>query len=248
MAVTESERRSMAENLHDGALQYILAARMDLEDARELADPARLRPAGPGADPVVTTVALHRVRAASGRAGAVGPGRRDRPARAGGRRAGVAGADAGHRALAERTPGPATTCCSSAPPGNCWPTWSGTPGPSAHVTLALQDGTAELTIADDGVGTDPAVVGRPAGAGPHRAGLASGEDRVGRWRVPSWTRSPTGGTVVRVSVPAAAPRATAGQNDGVPGGCPGRFGRRGLAFAAHASAPSAPAPKTEENP
>ena len=39
MSVTDSERRTMAENLHDGALQYILAARMDLEDARELADP-----------------------------------------------------------------------------------------------------------------------------------------------------------------------------------------------------------------
>ena len=39
MSVTDSERRTLAENLHDGALQYILAARMDLEDARELADP-----------------------------------------------------------------------------------------------------------------------------------------------------------------------------------------------------------------
>ena len=39
MTVTDSERRTLAENLHDGALQYILAARMDLEDARELADP-----------------------------------------------------------------------------------------------------------------------------------------------------------------------------------------------------------------
>ena len=39
MTVTESERRTLAEDLHDGALQYILAARMDLEDARELADP-----------------------------------------------------------------------------------------------------------------------------------------------------------------------------------------------------------------
>jgi two-component system NarL family sensor kinase len=33
------ERRGLAESLHDGALQYVLAARHDLEDARELADP-----------------------------------------------------------------------------------------------------------------------------------------------------------------------------------------------------------------
>jgi two-component system NarL family sensor kinase len=32
------ERRELAESLHDGALQYVLAARHDLEDARELSD------------------------------------------------------------------------------------------------------------------------------------------------------------------------------------------------------------------
>ncbi len=35
----DRERRALAENLHDGALQYVLAARHDLEDARDLADP-----------------------------------------------------------------------------------------------------------------------------------------------------------------------------------------------------------------
>jgi two-component system NarL family sensor kinase len=35
----DRERRGLAEHLHDGALQYVLAARHDLEDARELADP-----------------------------------------------------------------------------------------------------------------------------------------------------------------------------------------------------------------
>ena len=35
----DRERRTLAENLHDGALQYVLAARHDLEDARDLADP-----------------------------------------------------------------------------------------------------------------------------------------------------------------------------------------------------------------
>ncbi len=36
----ERERRALSEHLHDGALQYVLAARFDLDDARETADPA----------------------------------------------------------------------------------------------------------------------------------------------------------------------------------------------------------------
>ncbi|MCW2526595.1 MAG: putative two-component histidine kinase [Pseudonocardiales bacterium] len=39
ISVEERERRELAENLHDGALQYVLAARQDLEDARDTADP-----------------------------------------------------------------------------------------------------------------------------------------------------------------------------------------------------------------
>ena len=35
MGIEERERRNLAENLHDGALQYILGARLDLEDLRE---------------------------------------------------------------------------------------------------------------------------------------------------------------------------------------------------------------------
>jgi two-component system NarL family sensor kinase len=38
MTAEERERRGLAEHLHDGALQYVLAARQDLEDAQELAD------------------------------------------------------------------------------------------------------------------------------------------------------------------------------------------------------------------
>jgi two-component system, NarL family, sensor kinase len=36
----ERERRALSEHLHDGALQYVLAARFDLDDARETGDPA----------------------------------------------------------------------------------------------------------------------------------------------------------------------------------------------------------------
>jgi two-component system NarL family sensor kinase len=38
--IEERERRVLSEHLHDGALQYVLAARQDLEDARETGDPA----------------------------------------------------------------------------------------------------------------------------------------------------------------------------------------------------------------
>jgi two-component system NarL family sensor kinase len=40
MAVEDTERRNLAEQLHDGALQYVLAARHDIEDAET--DPAAL--------------------------------------------------------------------------------------------------------------------------------------------------------------------------------------------------------------
>jgi two-component system NarL family sensor kinase len=39
MTVESRERRRLSERLHDGALQYVLAARHDLEEARELSDP-----------------------------------------------------------------------------------------------------------------------------------------------------------------------------------------------------------------
>jgi two-component system NarL family sensor kinase len=38
MQIEERERRELAEHLHDGALQYLLAARQDLEDVRESAE------------------------------------------------------------------------------------------------------------------------------------------------------------------------------------------------------------------
>jgi two-component system NarL family sensor kinase len=39
VGVEARERTQLAESLHDGALQYVLAARQDLEDARETGDP-----------------------------------------------------------------------------------------------------------------------------------------------------------------------------------------------------------------
>ena len=36
----DRERQTLSEDLHDGALQYVLAARQDLEEARDTADPS----------------------------------------------------------------------------------------------------------------------------------------------------------------------------------------------------------------
>jgi two-component system, NarL family, sensor kinase len=38
--IEDRERRTLSEDLHDGALQYVLAARQDLDEARETADPS----------------------------------------------------------------------------------------------------------------------------------------------------------------------------------------------------------------
>jgi two-component system NarL family sensor kinase len=38
--IEDRERRTLSEDLHDGALQYVLAARLDLDEARETADPS----------------------------------------------------------------------------------------------------------------------------------------------------------------------------------------------------------------
>ncbi len=40
LQIEARERRDLAERVHDGALQYVLAARQELEDAREYDDPA----------------------------------------------------------------------------------------------------------------------------------------------------------------------------------------------------------------
>ena len=125
MTVTDTERRRMAEDLHDNALQYVLAARFDLEDARETAEPAafeRLDQAlTQSAQLLRTTVSeLHpAVLEQSGLAAAV---------------SGLARTAAGRAGLeldldVSGWPGHRPICCSSAPRANCSPTSCGTPVP-----------------------------------------------------------------------------------------------------------------------
>lgn len=201
MTLTDSERASMAEHLHDGALQYILAARMDLEDARELADPDafdRLDHALTQSSRLLrsTVSELHpAVLEQSGLA---------------------AGVTQLARSVAERA-----ALFLDLDTDN-WPVHTRTgydlllfstarellanvarhaQAEQLTVRLALVDGEAVLTIADDGVGIpDEAMADRLAhghiGLNSHRVKI---ESAGGRFRIDT---PGAGGTTVRVSVPA----------------------------------------------
>ena len=217
MSVTDSERRTMAENLHDGALQYILAARMDLEDARDLADPQafdRLDQALTQSSQLLrsTVSELHpAVLAQSGLAVAVGQLAR-------------AAADRGGLDLTLDT--------------GDWPTDVRTgsdlllfgtarellanvvrhaQASRLTVTLRLHAGTADLVIADDGVGADAATVAARLadghiGLNSHRVKI---ESAGGEFQL---EMPPGGGTTVRISVPGPDRRSVIHRDDvGNPG-------------------------------
>jgi two-component system NarL family sensor kinase len=201
MTVTDSERRTLAENLHDGALQYILAARMDLEDARELADPTafdRLDQALTQSSRLLrTTVSeLHpAVLQQSGLAAAVA-----QLARTAAERAGLE--------LTLDTagwPGPARTPVDPLLFSTARELLANVVRHAAahqlSLELALRRGTATLVIIDDGVGADPVVVADRVAQGhigldSHRVKI---ESAGGEFRLQA---TPGGGTTVRVSIPA----------------------------------------------
>jgi two-component system NarL family sensor kinase len=200
MSVTDSERRTLAESLHDGALQYILAARMDLEDAREDADPHafdRLDQALTESSQLLrsTVSELHpAVLAQSGLADALG-------------RLARAAADRGGLDLTLDTAG--------------WPADARTgsdlllfgtarellanvvrhaQASRLRVFLDLRAGTATLEITDDGIGTDTTTVAGRLAAG--HIGLNSHRVRIesagGQFRLDT---PESGGTRIRISVP-----------------------------------------------
>jgi len=203
MAVTESERRSMAEHLHDGALQYILAARMDLEDARELADPDafdRVDEALTQSSQLLrsTVSELHpAVLAQSGLAAAVA-----QLAQAVAQRASLtleldtdqwpAGTRTGNDLLLFGTARELLANVARHARAT-----------SLMVRLQLTGELAELTIADDGVGIDPASLADRLAAG--HIGMNSHRVKVESAGGEFHLNSPaSGGTVVRVRVPAVA--------------------------------------------
>lgn len=200
MTVTDSERRTIAENLHDGALQYILAARMDLEDARELADPNafdRLDVALTQSSRLLRSVVteLHpAVLEQSGLAAAVAQLARTAAERA----------DLGLTLDTEGWPADARTSEDLLLFGTARELLANVVrhAQAAHlrVELSLGDGRATLVTADDGVGADAATVaGRLAqghiGLDSHRVKI---ESAGGEFRLAT---PASGGTVVRAAVP-----------------------------------------------
>ena len=191
MSVTDSERRTMAENLHDGALQYILAARMDLEDARDLADPQafdRLDQALTQSSQLLrsTVSELHpAVLAQSGLAVAVG-----QLARAAAARGGLElTLDTGGWPADART-GSDLLLFGTARELLANVVRHARAIAAARCRWIYAAGTADLVIADNGVGADPATVAGAARRWAHRAELASGEDRIRRWAIPAGNAQP----------------------------------------------------------
>ena len=203
MTVTDTERRRLAEDLHDNALQYVLAARFDAEDARETAEPAafdRLDLAlTQSAQLLRTTVSeLHpAVLEQSGLAAAV---------------SGLArtAADRGGLELAMDVadwPASARTRADLLLFGTARELLANVVRHAGadrlRVELSLLSGRAELVVTDDGVGADPATVAGQLAEG--HIGLNSQRVRIEAAGGSFTLRAPpAGGTVVAVSVPVPA--------------------------------------------
>jgi two-component system NarL family sensor kinase len=197
LTAEERERRQLAQDLHDGAIQNLLAARHDLDL------PAKRAPEGPEARAHATiTATVSELRGAvadlhpylleqAGLAAAIG-----QAARAAAGRAGFAL----ELDLAEGEPGPndrAVLRCTSELLANV-----ARHARAAHVSVLLQhDETADrVRVRDDGVGFDPVVATSTVRAG--HIGLASLRERAealgGAFSLES---APGAGTVATVTIP-----------------------------------------------
>ncbi len=204
MSTEDRERRALAERLHDGALQYLLGARHDLEDARQRADPeafARLELALTESSRLLRSTAAELHPAVLEHAGL---------ARAL-RQLADSAAPAGRPAIAVQLDGWRDEFRTSADGllyaaarellSNVVKHADAT---SATVTLSHERGRACLEVADDGRGIDVEAAERSLEGG--HIGLASYRARV---EAAGGTLSLTGergsGTIARVELPCAPP-------------------------------------------
>ncbi|MFN8157011.1 MAG: ATP-binding protein [Candidatus Nanopelagicales bacterium] len=198
VGVEERERRDLAETLHDGALQYLLAARQDLEDV--------------GSDPEAVARLDHALREATGLLRAttteLHPAVLEQ-----------AGLPLAVRELARTVSSRGSVQVDVDDTG--WPEGTRTAADAlllatarelltnvvkhsgaahAHVVLAVDGGEAVLDVSDDGRGADPALVEERAAQG--HLGLVSRRVRIesagGTLAV---VRPPEGGTRVECRVP-----------------------------------------------
>jgi two-component system, NarL family, sensor kinase len=196
----ERERQALSEHLHDGALQYVLAARFDLEDARETGDPAafdRLEQALTESSRLLrlTVAELHpAVLARAGLPSAL----RDLAATAAARGTLTIDVDAGRWPPGERTAIDALLYRTAGELLNN--VVKHAQATTVTVTLELADGVARLVVADDGVGMPENAHGGALRRG--HIGLASHTLRIdaagGRF---TSAPNPPHGTVVTVELP-----------------------------------------------
>ena len=196
----ERERQALSENLHDGALQYVLAARFDLDDARETGDPAafdRLEQALAESTRLLRSTVAELHPAVLARAG-LPSALRDLAATAAARGGLAVTVDAEGWPAGERTNADPLLYRTAAELLNN--VVKHAQAASAVVTLELADGTARLVVADAGVGMP-----ENAAAGALRRGhigLASHTLRIdaagGRF---TSAANPPHGTVVTVELP-----------------------------------------------
>ncbi|MBV9048192.1 MAG: hypothetical protein JOY58_07980 [Solirubrobacterales bacterium] len=199
----DRERRALAEHLHDGALQYVLAARHDLEDARELADPAafsRLDQALSESSRLLRSTVGELHPAVLEQAGLARALQELGDGTAAG--AGIAvSVDLDGWSADLRTPADRLLYATARELlSNVVKHAS---AETARITLAYRDGRAELTIADDGIGIPDGALTSSLGRG--HIGLASHRVRVeasgGRLHL---ARAQPSGTVARLELPVPA--------------------------------------------
>ena len=196
----ERERQALSENLHDGALQYVLAARFDLDDARETGDPAafdRLEQALAESTRLLRSTVAELHPAVLARAG-LPSALRDLAAAAAARGGLAVTVDAEGWPAGERTNADPLLYRTAAELLNN--VVKHAQAASAVVTLELADGTARLVVADDGVGMQENAAGGALRRG--HIGLASHTLRIdaagGRF---TSAANPPHGTVVTVELP-----------------------------------------------
>ena len=223
----ERERRALSEHLHDGALQYVLAARFDLDDARETGDPAafdRLEQALAESTRLLRSTVAELHPAVLARAG-LPSALRDLAAAAAARGGLTVDVDADGWPAGERTAAdPLLYRTAGELLNNVVKHAQAT---SATVTLALADDTARLVVADDGVGMPENAAGGALRRG--HIGLASHTLRIDAagGRFTSAPGEPRG-TVVTVELPVRRSEDTASRPPHRPAGRRYRRAGRGI--------------------
>jgi two-component system NarL family sensor kinase len=199
-ALERRERRRLSEQLHDGALQYVLAARQDLEDARDTGDPEafeRIEEALLESSRLLRSTVAELHPAVLERAG-LPAALRDLVRSAAARGGFTAELDLDGWPAEEPTPADALLYRTARELVGNVVKHAG--AGRVTVRLGLRDGVAHLSVTDDGVGVTGTDVAHRLGEG--HIGLTSHALRVeAAGGTLTLGPEPTGGTVAVVDLP-----------------------------------------------